>query len=136
TPVTTLANIVTMTVTHNLTGTLLVTGNLGTLTIGSGADVLSGSVTVNGALTTTLVQGNVSGSIFETGAIQSLTVTGSLTPSGTIAAKNTQDSAQFVPTGDVAIASVGTMTIGHNLAGTVLITGNVGSFTTGTSAAD
>ncbi len=140
----TLANITKMSVGQDLAGTLLVTGNVTTLSVGSGrTDALSGGVTVNGTLTTLSVAGDVSGSVFETGTINSLSITGSLTSTGTITAKNTQDSPQVPVSGPVTLANINTFSMGHDLAGTVTVTGNLGTLpnnlggmTVGTTAAD
>jgi hypothetical protein len=127
-----LADIATMTIGGNLSGTLTVTGNVGSLSV---AGLLSGTVAVNNTLGNLSVVGDVSGSVTESGTIASITIGGSLTPTGTITAKDLNDPAQVPVSGGTTLANITTMTVGQNLAGTVTVTGNISSLSVGTAGA-
>ncbi len=118
-----LGNINTMTVGGALAGTVQVSGNLGSLTVGTantptpgGVNDLSGSVTVGGQLTTASVSGNVSGSITEALTINSLYIGGSLTSTGVIKAVNSKTA---------SLGNINTLTVGQDLAGTVIVSGTL-----------
>ncbi|MHB8523978.1 MAG: beta strand repeat-containing protein [Limisphaerales bacterium] len=141
-----LANIVRMTVARSLAGSVMVTGNLTTLSVGSVPatggvpDVLSGTVEVNGTLTTLKVTGDVSGQVTESGTIDLVTISGSLlatggslTPAlpGTITAANTNDPNQLPPHDPPWLGNINTMTVRGNLAGHVNVTGDLTTLTVG-----
>ena len=132
-----LANINTATIARNLTGTLLVSGNLTRLSVGSSSlDALRGTVTVNNTLTTLTVTGDVSGTVRASGTMNLVSIGGSLTATGSIIASNTADPAQVPSPGFATLGNINTMTITRNLAGTVLVTGNLTTLSVGSGALD
>jgi len=128
TAVPTYANITTMSVGQNLVGKLTVTGNVTTLTVGG---TVSGTVFVQGTLTTMKVTGDVSGTVTESGTINLLTIGGSLTATGIITAANTNDPNQLPPLDPPWLGNIVTFTITGNLAGHVLVTGDLTTLTVG-----
>jgi hypothetical protein len=133
TPTGLLGDIGTMTVGGLIAGLVQVSGNLTTLNVGpantpttGGVNDLTGQVIVGGALTTASVSGNVSGSITETLTTNSLYIGGSLTQTGLISAVNTVNP---------ALGNINTLTIGQDFAGTVIVSGTLGTFNLGGSFA-
>ncbi len=132
-PGTTLGNINTFTIGDNLAGNVIVSGNLGSLTVGllPILGTLSGSVSVHDTLMTMKVTGDVSGTVTESGTITLLTIGGSLDMTGVITAANTVDPAQVTAPPGTSLGNINTFTIGDNLAGKVIVTGNLVSLTVG-----
>ena len=112
----TLGNINTMTITRNLAGTVLVTGNLTTLSVGSGAlDGLRGTVTVHNTLSNLTVTGDFSGTVTESGTIAWVWIEGLIT--GTLSAVNTQASLGNIDTLNLVVF--------QDLAGRVIVSGAI-----------
>jgi hypothetical protein len=112
-----------MTVGGAVAGTVQVSGNLTTLTVGTantpttgGKNDVSGTITVGGQLTTASVSGDVEGTISETLTTNSLYIGGSLTKSGVIDAVNTTTA---------SLGNINTMTVGQDIAGTVNVSGTL-----------
>jgi hypothetical protein len=91
-------------------------GNIELLSVGGN---LAGTVTASGAITDYTVGGNQSGSVVETGTIDQATINGSLTSTGLIKAVNATPS----------LGNINALTIGQDLAGTVIASGTLGTLT-------
>jgi hypothetical protein len=137
TPTGLLGNIGTMTVGGAVAGSVQVSGNLGTLTVGKantattgGVNDVSGQIVVGGQLTTASISGNVSGLVQEDLTINSLYIGGSITSTGVIKAVNPADPAAPKSTQGL-LGNINTMTVGGAVAGSVLVSGNLGTLTVG-----
>lgn len=130
TPTGLLGDIGTLTVGGSIAGLVAVSGNITTLTVGTantattgGVNDVSGQVFIGGALATASVSGDVSGIILETLTVNSMFIGGSLTSTGLVSAVNAI----------AALGNINILTIGLNLAGTLLVSGTLGTFNLGGS---
>jgi hypothetical protein len=118
-------------------GSVQVSGNLGTLTVGKantattgGVNDVSGQILVGGQLTTGSISGSVSGLVQEDLTINSLYIGGSITSTGVVKAVNPADpAAPKTPTG--LLGNINTLTVGGAVAGSVQVSGNLGTLTVG-----
>ncbi len=131
-----LGDIGTMTVGGSIAGLVQVSGNINTLDVGpantptaNGMNDLSGQVIVGGAITTVSVSGDVSGLIQSVFSGNSVYIGGSLTPSGVVAVSTPYK--HEYPT----LQNLNSLLIGQNLAGTVTVTGTLGTAAIGGSIA-
>src|SRR5262249_48491541 len=95
-----IGHIGTMTGGGAVAGSVQVSGNLGTLTVGKantattgGVNDVSGQIVVGGQLTTASISGNVSGLVQEDLTINTLYIGGSITSTGVVKAVNPADPA-------------------------------------------
>jgi hypothetical protein len=113
---------------RTLTSTgVLQAGSIDTMTVGQD---LAGTVNVLGTLTTLKVTGDVSGSVTETGTVNLLSIGGSITSTGVIKAVNPNDPAAPKSTQGL-LGNINTMTVGGYVAGSVQVSGNLGTLTVG-----
>src|SRR5262249_56837694 len=110
-----------MTVGGKVAGSVQVSGNLGTVTVGKantattgGLNDVSGQIVVGGQLTTGSISGDVSGLVQEALTISTLYIGGSLTSTGVIKAVNTTTP---------SLGNINPLTIGQNLAGQGIVSG-------------
>jgi hypothetical protein len=102
-------------ITGSLTApAFIVADSIDAMTVGTS---LAGTVTVAGALTSLTTGGDISGTVTETLTINTLTVGGSLAPTGVVRAVNA----------NAALGNINTMDIGHDLCGTLVVSGTLGS---------
>jgi hypothetical protein len=139
TPTGLLGNINTMTVSGRVAGTVQVSGNLTTLTVGTantpttgGVNDVLGQIVVGGQLTTGSISGNVSGLVQEDLTVNNLYVGGTITSTGVIKAVNPADPAMPTTTQGL-LANINTMTVGGAVAGLAKVSGNLTTLTVGTA---
>ena len=130
-----LGDIGTMSVGGSIAGLVQVSGNITTLDVGpantptaNGMNDVSGQVIVGGAITTVSVSGDVSGLIQSEFTGNSLFIGGSLTRTGIVAV-----SIPPIPKVIAPVANLNILTIGHDLAGTLTVTGTLGTAALGGS---